>query len=145
MQTAPLQDVLSDPKLRRFALLGAAGCLLGALVGQVLLAATRGERAAARAMCLLIDCSGSMLFSGNPRDLNGAKLHEVKRAATGFIERRKDTRDLIAVIGFGNDIHRTSGLTDDQRQLRSAIEQVFDGGGTRMDKAVDAGVSELKE
>jgi len=145
MPTTPLQDVLSNRKLRRFALLGAVGCLLGALVGQVLLAATRGKPATTRAVCLLIDCSGSMLIGGNPRDPNGAKLHEVKRAATGFVERRKETRDLIAVIGFGSDIHRTSRLTNDQRQLQSAIEQVFDGGGTRMDKAIDAGVTELKE
>ncbi|HUY32919.1 MAG TPA: vWA domain-containing protein [Pirellulales bacterium] len=140
-----MTNLLSDPKLRRFALVGAAGCFIGALVGQLLLAATRGKPVASRAICLLIDCSGSMLISGNAREAAGAKLHEVKRAATAFVERRKDSNDLIAVIGFGDEIHRTSGLTHDRQQLQSAIAEVFDGRGTRMDKAITAGASELKE
>ncbi|HVX62016.1 MAG TPA: hypothetical protein VHC19_15470, partial [Pirellulales bacterium] len=66
---------LKEPKLLRFALLGAVGCAVGALLGELLLAATR-PASAAQAVCLLIDCSGSMQNGGEG---GGQKLREVKR------------------------------------------------------------------
>src|SRR5215469_8058897 len=96
---------LADPKARRFALWGAAGCLAGALMGQLLLAATRSHTIqGAQAVCLLIDCSGSM---------HGEKLREVKRAAADFVSRHRSSSDRIAVVGFDNRVHRVCPLTDD--------------------------------
>src|SRR5487761_1104995 len=85
------QSCLADPKLRRFALLGAAGCLAGAILGELLLAATRSrDTAGLQAVCLLIDCSGSMNMGGSGREGGlGQKLHEVKAAAADFVSRHR--------------------------------------------------------
>ena len=55
-------------KTSRFAVIGAVGCLAGAIVGELLLAAraTRAPERPAQAVCLLIDCSGSMLLGNEP-------------------------------------------------------------------------------
>jgi Ca-activated chloride channel family protein len=132
-----LKTLSSDPKLRRFALLGAAGCFVGALLGNLLVAATRGKAVPTRAICLLIDASGSMTNEGID------KLREVKRAAAGFVERRRGSLDLIAVVGFGSQPHRLAGLITDQGELKRAIQQVYDGGSTAMDAALNAAVSTL--
>src|SRR5690348_12099301 len=59
-----LAESFKDPKLVRFAIIGAVGCLIGAALGELLLAATRPAVGPAQAVCLLIDCSGSMLYGG---------------------------------------------------------------------------------
>lgn len=141
----PRLDAFADPKLRRFALWGAAGCLIGALLGQLLLAATRSRTPANRqAVCLLIDCSGSMLIGGQgPEGASGQKLHEVKAAAADFVIRHRSPADRIGVIGFGKSVHRAAPLTDDAQRLQTAIEGLFDGGGTAMGPALDAASSQL--
>jgi Ca-activated chloride channel homolog len=142
-----VQSKLSDPKLRRFALWGAAGCLAGALVGQLLMAATRSrDIQGGQAVCLLIDCSGSMLYGGGGAEGGfGQKLHEVKAAAAGFVSRHGTRDDRIAVIGFGKTVHRAAGLTGDTARLQTAIEQLFDGGTTAMDQGLKAAANELDE
>jgi Ca-activated chloride channel family protein len=134
-----MTDLLSDPKLRRFALLGAGGCFVGALLGQVLLAATRGKAGPSRAICLLIDASGSMTNEGID------KLREVRRAATGFVERRQGGLDLIAVVAFGSQPHRLTSLINDQNTLKRAVQEVSDGGSTAMDAALSKAVSTLDD
>ncbi|MGL5061504.1 MAG: VWA domain-containing protein, partial [Microcoleus sp.] len=70
------------PKPLLFGLLAAVGCLIGAILGEVWLAATQPPPPPpppSNAVSLLIDTSSSM---------SGAKLQEVKSAAMQFIQRR---------------------------------------------------------
>jgi Ca-activated chloride channel family protein len=128
---------LADAKVRQFALWGAAGCLAGALVGQVLLAATRSHIVeGAQAVCLLIDCSGSM---------HGDKLREVKAAAADFASRHSTPADRIAVVGFNNQVHNACPLTNDGPRLQKAIKQLYDGGSTAMDVGLEAAAGELDD
>ncbi|HET6880240.1 MAG TPA: vWA domain-containing protein, partial [Pirellulales bacterium] len=138
---APQLEAFRDPKLRQFALWGAAGCLAGALVGQLLLAATRSRAVANRqAVCLLIDCSGSMGI-----DQPGQKLREVKDAAIAFVARHSTPADRIGVIGFGQTVHRAAGINDDPAKLQSAIRELYDGGTTAMDIGIQAAANQLGE
>lgn len=139
-----VRSLVTDPKARRFALLGAAGCLVGAVLGELLLAATRshGPPAPSQAVCLLIDCSGSMIYGGKT---NGDKLNEVKAAATGFVDRHSQGDSLIAVVGFGKAVHRAAALTNDANQLHGAIEGLSDGGSTAMDLGLQAASGELSQ
>lgn len=141
----PRLDAFADPKLRWFAIWGAAGCLIGALFGQLFLELTRPHAPDNRqAVCLLIDCSGSMLIGGQgPEGAIGQKLHEVKAAAIDFVSRHRSAADRIGVIGFGRSVHRAAPPTDDARQLQNAIEGLFDGGGTAMGPALDAASNQL--
>lgn len=141
-----LRSLVSDPKARRFALLGAAGCLVGAVLGELLLAATRSHRppAPAQAVCLLIDCSGSMIYGDVDKPV-GEKLNEVKAAATGFVDRHRQGDSLIAVVGFGKTAHPAAGLTTDADQLHRAIEGLSDGGSTAMDLGLQAAAGELSQ
>lgn len=126
---------LTDRKARQFALWGAAGCLIGAVLGEVLLAATRSH-AGAQAVCLLIDCSGSMA---------GEKLHEVKAAASDFVSRHNSPADRIAVVGFSNQVNRACPPTDDGSRLQKAIKRLQAGGGTAMDVGLEAAADDLDE
>ncbi|HUY90769.1 MAG TPA: VWA domain-containing protein [Pirellulales bacterium] len=133
---------LKDPKLARFAIVGAVGCLLGAAVGELLLAATRSA-SPAQTVCLLIDCSGSMYYGGGPGEGVGQKLYEVKAAAEDFVGRHNSPDDRIAVFGFGTQVHRAARLTSDQAELRRAIEELDDRGGTAMAIGLKAAAEEL--
>lgn len=139
-----VRSLISDPKARRFALLGAAGCLAGAVLGELLLAVTGSgaKPTPSQAVCLLIDCSGSMT-NGEDGSPPGAKLKEVKAAATGFVERHSKGDSLIAVVGFGRAVHRAASLTTDAEPLHRAIIRLSDGGSTAMDQGLEAGADEL--
>ncbi|HEV7222098.1 MAG TPA: vWA domain-containing protein [Pirellulales bacterium] len=138
-----LAESLKDRKLVRFALVGAAGCLVGAALGELLLAATRSPGGPAQAVCLLIDCSGSMLYGGGAGEGIGQKLHEVKAAAEAFVARHDSPDDRVAVVGFGTRVHRAAKPTSDQAALRQAIEELYDGGGTAMSAGLKAAADEL--
>ncbi len=141
-----LRSLIFDPKARRFALLGAAGCLAGAVLGELLLAATRSHAppAPSQAVCLVIDCSGSMIYGDIGKPI-GEKLNEVKAAATGFVDRHRQGDSLIAVVGFGKAVHRAASLTSDTDQLHRAIEGLSDGGSTAMDLGLHAAAGELNQ
>ena len=130
-------------KLLRFAAFGAMGCLAGAIIGELLLAANHGPQRPVQAVCLLIDCSGSMVNAFGPEAVNGQKLFEVKSAASQFIARQDLSRDLIAVVGFGSLIHPAAKLGGNTAQLNMAVQGLSDGGGTAMDAALAAAASEL--
>ncbi len=140
------QQLRDDPKPLRFAILGAMGCLAGALVGELLLAVTRSPAPApaSQAVCLLIDCSGSMLHGGRSGGF-GQKLQEVKTAARQFVGRQTLTRDFLAVVGFGSAVHVQARLSGDERELSRAIDSLYDGGGTAMDLALTAAAAELEQ
>jgi Ca-activated chloride channel homolog len=137
-------SLFNDPKARRFALMGAAGCLLGAIAGQLLLAATASHAppVPSRLVCLLIDCSGSMDLRGPGGEM---KVDEVKQAAIGFVERHNTPTDRIAVVGFGTAAQRAASLADDPHRLRRAIEDLRDGGSTAMDVGLRAAAEELDD
>ena len=131
-------------KALTFGLAAAAGCFLGALIGEAFLWASSDSRPQTPAVCLLIDCSGSMLLDdtgeGKPK-----KLYEVKEAARQFVHRRHESGDRIAVVGFGTSVHPGTKLTADETELNRAIETLYDGGGTAMDDAIRAAALELPE
>ena len=133
-------------KMLRFGLAGAAGCLLGAILGELLLAGTRPEvpERPSQAVCLLIDCSGSMGVPGAPSELTMTKLSEVKLAAGRFVERQDLSRDRIAVVGFGSGARPSSALSGDAQQLKQAIESLYDGGSTAMDAGLNIASSQLR-
>ncbi|HJT36656.1 MAG TPA: vWA domain-containing protein, partial [Pirellulales bacterium] len=141
-----IRSLITDPKARRFALLGAAGCLVGAVLGELLLAATRSDEppVPSQAVCLLIDCSGSMT-NGEDGSRPGEKLKEVKAAATGFVDRHSKGDSLIAVVGFGRAVHRSASLTTDEEPLHRAIIRLSDGGSTAMDLGLEAAADELSQ
>ena len=140
-----LAELTEDPKLVRFAIIGVLGCLIGAALGELLLAATRPPAGPAHAVCLLIDCSGSMLYGGGAGEGIGQKLHEVKAAAEDFVSRHNSPDDRIAVVGFGTRVHPAAKLTSNQAQLRQAIEELYDGGGTAMDLGLKAAADQLTD
>jgi len=115
------------PKWVLFGISGALGGILGALVGElVFLISQPGESADAtspKAVCLLIDCSGSM---------GGAKLDEVKRAAVSFAARQDLTEDRLAVLGFESSAHLVCPLSGQLPALESGISQLRASGGTHM-------------
>jgi len=137
----------SGDKVLRFAVLGAVGCVVGAVLGELLLLATRQPvvTASPQAVCLLIDCSGSMFFDVGSHTI-GHKMREVKTAATDFVERQKDNlkRDRIAVVGFGSAVHLAAPLSSDPQQLTRAIRGLDDRGNTAMHTALHEAAQELR-
>ena len=84
-------------KIGLFGGYGAAGCFVAALLGQLLFVLLPADVATVGssgplAVCLTIDCSGSM---------DGEPLAQVKSAAAKYVEQQDLSRDVIAVIGFG--------------------------------------------
>ncbi|UAJ72060.1 VWA domain-containing protein [Synechocystis sp. PCC 7339] len=129
-----LRQINNKPLL--FAIYGALGCLLAALLlGEPFFALFPPASPPAQALVLLIDTSGSM---------GGDKLSEVKNAAIAFVERQDLTRDEIAVIGFSSDIQLGSTLTNNREALQYAIDNLNDGGGTLMDQGINAAVEQLE-
>lgn len=127
---ATLVGLLSQ-KLRKpamFATIGAIGCLLGAILGEIL-AHTPTQRAVESSappteLCLLIDCSGSM---------EGGKLQEVVRAANSFASRQDLSSNPIGVVAFSTTAHQLVGLTTSANGVSRALAQLQPEGLTAMD------------
>ena len=137
-----LRDRLrGDKKAVYFALWGGLGCLLGAFSGELLLIATRSPKQPIQAVCLLIDCSNSMLIT-TPESTR-TKLDEVKSAAEQFANRQDLSRDLLAVVGFGSSAHPAAKLGRDIKQLDLAISNLRPQGSTAMDLGLDVAVDQL--
>ncbi len=132
-----LRQKLSKPIL--FGLYGAVGCLGAAtLLGEAFLALTKlaPSSSSPQAIVLLIDCSGSMDEKN--------KLQEVKSAAQAFLQRQNLSENRLAVVGFGSNVQIGASLTGNKLMLDRAIAQLSDGGGTRMDIAIEAAARELQ-
>jgi Ca-activated chloride channel homolog len=127
------------PKPILFGIFGAIGCFLAAiLLGEILLNLTKlppPPQPSARAVVLLIDCSGSM---------DGGKLQEVKLAAQSFVQRQVLTENRIAVVGFGSHVHPAANLTGDKTTLTQAIASLVDGGGTSMENGIQTATQKLQ-
>lgn len=83
---------------------------------------------------LLLDSSSSMA---------GAKLEQAKSAARGFLAMLDLRRDQAAVIGFSGAPTLAAGLGQDLALLERAVGGLALGSGTRIDRALQAGVGEL--
>ncbi|MDJ0676572.1 MAG: VWA domain-containing protein [Calothrix sp. MO_167.B42] len=126
-----------------FAIYGAIGCLMaGILLGEPLLNFTKlppstqpTSQPTSQAIVLLIDTSSSM---------SDGKLTEVKSAASSFVNRRHLTQDQLAIVGFGAEVKTVTPLTTDTNSLKSAIANLFEGGGTPMAQGLDTAVAELQ-
>lgn len=133
-----LRQKLSKPLL--FALYGAIGCLIAALLaGELFLFITKlppKMEKAPQAIVLLIDCSGSM------NEFN--KLQEVKTAATNFVQRQDLSKNPIAVVGFGDYAQIGTPLTSDQTTLENAIANLSDGGLTDMRLGLENAISQVE-
>ena len=118
------------PKPAFFALCCAFGCFVGAVFGEILLAMTYTPPppppppSPPMAVCLLIDCSGSM---------KGSKLAEAKRAAVNFVQRQDLARHRLSLVSFESSPHRMSDLSRLATDLTMAADKIADGGNTRMD------------
>lgn len=124
------------PKTLRFGGIGALGCLLGALLGELLLNATRTlpQPVTRREVCLLIDCSGSM---------KGNKLEEVQRVASDFVRRQDLELGGIAVVNFSTAAQVAAPLTNNARLLMQAIAGFKAEGSTRMDLGLTTSMQQL--
>lgn len=132
------------PKPLIFGLFAAAGCLIGAILGELFLSATTlppPPPSPAHAVSLLIDTSSSM---------SGTKLEEVKSAAIQFVQRRNQSnlsnlsRDSIAVVGFDSTAYVAAPLTDNLGTLEQSIDALIAKGGTAMDRGLQAAVDQLR-
>lgn len=116
-----------------FATIGAAGCLLGAIVGELLAHAPTQHQVETSAppteLCLLIDCSGSM---------GGGKLQEVVRAANSFASRQDLSKNPMGVVAFSTTAHQLVGLTTAANDVSRALAQLQPEGSTSMDLGLDA-------
>ncbi len=129
------------PKSIRFALIGAVGCLGGALVGEGLLMATRSVALAnsavgPRSICLVLDHSGSMQHG---------KLEEVKAAAKSFARRQDLSKHYIAVVGFAGDANIAIPLTRQLGQIETAIDRLRIAGGTAIHLGLRAAEQALSD
>ncbi len=120
-------------KIGLFGAYGAAGCFAAAFLAQILFLLLPADintlgGSGPQAVCLTIDCSGSM---------NGEPLAQVKSAARKYVAQQDFSRDVIAVIGFGSGTHHGTGPTTEQSTIETAIENLHDGGGTNMARALE--------
>lgn len=125
---------------RFFMISGALGCMLGGLLSELWHAPTspKPEPAAAvsRDIALVLDVSGSMNDDG--------KLQEVKDAAQAFTGRQNLEKTQISVVGFGSDTHLALPLSKTVIDIRQAIGNLSDGGGTNMAGGLETGLETLK-
>ena len=132
----PTSMSAAQTKVLTFAIFGAAGCFVAALIGEVWMALTLKEpEREPLAVCLVLDCSNSM---------SDGKLDKVKAAATGFVERHENTGDEIALLGFGTAVTVAAPLTTDHSGLRAAIDSFFTDGTTNMSEALQEGLEQLQ-
>ena len=124
-------------KVLMFGIIGAIGCLLGAIIGEILLAAIPKPRPPAKYVCLLIDGSGSMGRGA------GSKLEEVKAAANTFVAEQDLSHNRIGVIAFSDGASVASPLSGDSDSLQRAIDTLPDGGGTNMTDGLQAAAGQL--
>jgi Ca-activated chloride channel family protein len=140
-----LELMRSPRKVLLFAVMSAAGALVGALVGELWMLLTwRPPTVKSRpmAVCLVLDCSGSM--SEHTPEVQGTKLDAMKDAATAFVGRHQAGEDEMAVVGFDHRVFEVAPRSKKHDTLQSAIQSLSGGGGTDMGAALRAAASQLQ-
>ena len=112
----------------KFALAGAGGALLGALLGEVVLDLTRAPASAqpappARTVCLVMDTSNSM---------EGSKLAEVKNAAKLFVDSDDQSAARVGLVAFSHSVERVVAPTSAHPRLVHTLDTLRAGGSTAM-------------
>ena len=129
-----LQHIFSDSnKLLFFGVIGAIGCTIGALFGELILEeppAPNGETA----ISLVIDCSGSM---------EGEKLAEVKQAALDFVKSQQLESTKVGVVSFSTFAQVETPSTNNTREIEDAISQLYADGGTNMTAGLDSSATQF--
>jgi len=171
--TAPFGKwLLGRNKIAIFGILGALGCLIGAILGEIYWQGTYVPPPAPTpdAVCLLIDCSDSMGMNDGTAIIDRnqpRKLNEVKRAAKLFgpqlsrlsdkaqpgakptSETNTSETDLknnrIAVVSFGTLANTARHLTGDLSMVESAIDGISLAGGTNMSDGLRTALEEIQE
>lgn len=128
------------PKTLRFALIGALGCLAGAIAGEGLLAGTKSAdnsniAMGPRSICLVIDTSGSM---------KRGKLAQVQAAAKNFVYRQDLSRTRLAVVSFATDAKLAASLTSDPVGIEGAIDHLNADGWTAINLGLQAAEHALR-
>ena len=140
---------LTNPKIRRFAVYGGIGCLIGGIVGELLLWATRPPevKLPTQTLCLLMDVSGSMGVGFGISDAGrfGNKMTEVKSAAVDFVNRQDLTQGRMAVVAFETRAFTASPPTNDRDRLVQAISGLMPLGSTAMDLGISTAISQLPD
>jgi Ca-activated chloride channel family protein len=116
-----------------FAVIGAIGCLLGAIMGEGFVRAPRQQNreilATSTELCLLMDHSGSMA---------GGKLEEVVRSASSFVHRQNLQRNPIGVAAFSTTAQPLVELTSSRDEIDRALAQLRPEGATCMDLGLES-------
>lgn len=115
-----------------FGFYGAVGCVLGALLGEILLRYTHRDALPPPpdkpdAVCLLVDTSGSM---------EGSRIEEARRAAKAFVLRQREQR--IAVARFDTASAVVAPFGTGPGEIAVAIDQFAARGGTAMHAGLEA-------
>jgi len=122
------------PKSFIFVIFGSVAGILGATCGEIFFQLTTPNLSntsnidEARAVCLLIDCSGSM---------EGQKLAEVKKSAEDFAARQDLNKHEIAVIGFESTVNTVCPLTHELKRISAGVQQLASNGSTGMALGLD--------
>ena len=122
------RTTLMSSKPLFFGIAGAMGCFAGALLGEGWLLATRDDKPPApqitpKSVCLLIDCSGSMVHG---------PLDEAKAAAQTFVDKQNFSVDRLAVLSFADTAGSACPMSKYPAQLKSRIGGLTADGSTNM-------------
>lgn len=129
-----MQPLLSDSnKLFFFGFVGAIGCTIGALFGELILEEPTTPKGGT-SISLVIDCSGSM---------NGEKLAEVKQAALEFVKSQQLESTKVGVISFSSFAQVETAMTDDPRVIGNAISQLYAEGGTNITAGLNTSATQF--
>jgi Ca-activated chloride channel family protein len=122
-------------KAVRFAVAGAIGCWLGAVLGEAWLFLTSSAGSSGpRAICLVVDRSGSMA---------GGKLEEMKRAAAQFVSKSHGEGARLGVVSFSSMSRLEAGFGASADELTDALVALRPGGSTNIADGLGEGFEAL--
>jgi Ca-activated chloride channel family protein len=133
--------ITSYPKWLTLALTAGTGCFVAALIlGEPFLALSHKSippppPTQPQAICLTIDVSGSM---------SGAKLEEMKNAASDFVSRRNLTMDQIALVTFSSSASIGFEFSQDTSSMLQIINYLSADGGTNFEAAMQKSAEVLR-
>lgn len=119
-----------------FAIFGAIGCMIGAILGEIFLYLTKKNPVIKQsAICLCIDTSGSMNQNG--------RMLEVISSANKFVDRQDFKSVEIGLVEFDTKAQVKSNLTRSGADLHYQINKLQPGGATSMGLGIDESIKVL--